>query len=298
VTNAAVKVATAQFPVSEPRSWAEFESGLAGWVELGAADGTQLLVFPEYASMVLAALFDAPVRQDLMAQLGAMQGLRDAYLELHARLSQQHAVHILAGSFPWRVDGGRYVNRAWLFAPDGTRAFQDKQVMTRFEREQWGISRGDPARVFDTALGCLGVAICYDAEFPGLVRAQVEAGAELLLVPSCTDARAGYQRVYVAARARALESQCPVLLSPLVGEAPWSPAIDVNVGIAGVYGPPDRGFPDDGVIAQGCEDAPGWVRARLEPAATREARRNGQVLNFQHWPEGETTDPVARIEMN
>ncbi len=293
-----LKVAAAQYPVSEPGSWEAFESGLAKWVADGAAEATQLLVFPEYASMVLAALFDARVRQDLSAQLHAMQELRGAYLDLHRRLSQRYGVHILAGSFPWKLDDGRYVNRAWLFAPDGGSAFQDKQVMTRFEREQWDIARGEPLRVFDTAIGCLGVAICYDAEFPQLVRAQVEAGAELILVPSCTDARAGYQRVFVAARARALESQCPVLLSPLVGEAPWSPAIDVNVGIAGVYGPPDRGFPDDGVIAQGREGAPGWVRARLEHAATAEARGNGQVLNFRHWPEGGVIAPVDRIKIN
>lgn len=293
-----VKVATAQYPVSEPASWAAFAAGLSRWVQKGAADGTQLLVFPEYASMVLAALFEPVVRQDLSAQLGAMQELREAYVELHVELSRRHGVHILAGSFPWKLDDGRSVNRAWLCAPDGSRAYQDKQVMTRFEREQWGISRGEPLRVFDTALGCLGVAICYDAEFPQLVRAQVEAGADLLLVPSCTDARAGYQRVLVAARARALESQCPVLLSPLVGEAPWSPAIDVNVGIAGIYGPPDRGFPDDGVITQGRENAPGWVRARIERAASLEARRNGQVLNFQHWPEGGITAPVERIKMD
>ena len=297
MTSPGVNVATAQYPVSEPASWEAFESGLADWVGRGAAGDTRMLVFPEYASMVLAALFEPAVRQDLSAQLAAMQELRAAYVDLHARLSQRHGVHILAGSFPWRIDDGRYVNRAWLLAPDGARAFQDKQVMTRFEREQWGISRGAPLRVFDTALGCLGVAICYDAEFPALVRAQVEAGAELLLVPSCTDARAGYQRVYVAARARALESQCPVLLSPLVGEAPWSPAIDVNVGIAGIYGPPDRGFPDDGVIAQGREGAPGWVRARIGRAATLEARGNGQVLNVRHWPESRVEARVGRITL-
>jgi predicted amidohydrolase len=297
VTAPVVTVAAAQYPVSAPASWGAFEAGLSQWVAEGAAEGTQLLVFPEYAAMVLAALFKEAVRRDLARQLVALQALRDAYLDLHARLSHRHGVHLLAGSFPWRLDDGRFVNRAWLCAPDGGRAFQDKQVMTRFEREQWGIARGESLRVFDTALGCLGVAICYDAEFPQLVRAQVEAGAGLLLVPSCTDAQAGYQRVYVAARARALESQCPVMLSPLVGEAAWSPAIDVNVGIAGVYGPPDRGFPEDGVIAHGRADAPGWVRARLDPACTAEARRNGQVLNFRHWPEAGAIDRVDRLEV-
>lgn len=235
--------------------------------------------------MVLAALFDAKTQRDLCGQLLAMQDLRTRYVELHRQFATNYGVHLLAGSFPWQLDDGRFVNRAWLFASAGGSGFQDKQIMTRFEREHWGIAAGEPLKVFRTALGVIGIAICYDSEFPLLVRAQVEAGAELLLVPSCTDALAGYHRVKVAAQARALESQCPVLMSPLVGEVPWSPAIDVNVGAAGAYGPPDRGFPDDGVLAQGVLGAVGWVYAEIDPAAMREVRRNGQVLNLNHWPE-------------
>lgn len=289
--------AAAQYPVRRPASWADFEAHLTRWVEEAAGRDAKLLVFPEYASMVLGALLDESLHADLAGQLVALQDLRGAYVDLHLRLASRHGVHILAGSFPWRVEDGRYVNRAWFCGPSGTAAFQDKQVMTRFEREHWGISTGEPLRVFDTALGCIGVSICYDSEFPQLVRAQVEAGAELLLVPSCTDAAAGYHRVLVASRARALESQCPVLLSPLVGEAAWSPAIDVNVGAAGVYGPPDRGFPDDGVLAQGLLNEPGWIYVRIDPAATREVRRDGKVLNLRHWPEGLVNVAVERVSI-
>lgn len=293
----AFDVAVAQYPVSAPRTWEEVAQQIGDWVSDAATRGARLLVFPEYAAMSLAALLDAPVRGDLRAQLAALQAYRDEYLALHQRLAWQHGVYVLAGSLPWRLGDGRYVNRAWLCSPHGGRAFQDKRVMTRFEREHWGISSGEPQAVFRTELGVLGVAICYDAEFPQLVRAQVEAGAELILVPSCTDALAGYHRVRIAAQARALESQCPVLMSPLVGEAPWSPAIDVNVGAAGVYGPPDRGFPADGVLAQGRLDAPGWVHARVDPAATRKVREDGQVLNHRHWPEQSASGPVRVHEL-
>jgi predicted amidohydrolase len=285
--------AVAQYPVSEPRSWSEVEDRIAEAVGEAAGRGARLLVFPEYAAMTIAALFDAATRADLAAQIAAMQQHREAYLALHRRLAIEHRVILLAGSFPWRLDDGRYVNRAGLFSPAGTSGFQDKRVMTRFEREHWGIAGGEPQKVFRTALGTIGIAICYDSEFPLLVRAQVEAGAEVLLVPSCTDALAGYHRVRVAAQARALESQCQVLLSPLVGEAPWSPAIDVNVGAAGIYGPPDRGFPDDGVIAQGRLNEPGWVYGEIDPARTREVRRNGQVLNLLHWGEQQGASGVA-----
>lgn len=278
-------VATAAYPVATPRHWADVEATLTQWVAEAAAHGARLLVFPEYAAMSLAALLGEPLRSDLHGQLDALQRYRDDYLALHSELAQRHGVHLLAGSFPWRLDDGRYCNRAWFCYPDGRTAYQDKQIMTRFEREVWRIDRGEPLRVFDTELGCIGVAICYDSEFPLLVRQQVEQGAELLLVPSCTDAAAGYHRVRVAAAARALESQCYVLLSPLVGTLDWSPAVDVNVGGAGVYGPPDRGFPDDGIVAAGTLDQPGWVYATVDLERVRQVRADGQVLNHRHWPE-------------
>jgi predicted amidohydrolase len=286
-------VASAAFPVSRPSSWDEFAANLEQWVATAVSRGARLLVFPEYAALSLATLLPEAQQSDLAAQLAGMQALRDDYLALHTRLAQQYNVLLLAGSFPAEVAPRTYVNRAWLFDANGTRGFQDKQVMTRFEREQWLIGAGEPAKVFDTSLGVLGVATCYDSEFPLLVRAQAEAGARLVLVPSCTDALAGYHRVRVAAQARALESQCYVIVSPLVGEAPWSPAIDVNVGAAGVYGPPDLGFPFDGVIAQGAINEPGWVFAEVDLNRVDEVRRSGQVLNFSHWPE--SAKPAAGV---
>lgn len=293
MSTSAFLAATAAFPVSEPRSFTEVQDTIARWVAEAAQRGARLLVFPEYAAMSLAALFDENVRTDLSAQLDALQTLRDDYLALHERLAREHGVHILAGSFPWQTAPRRFHNRAWLCAPNGRSDYQDKQIMTRFEREQWAISSGDAAKVFDTELGRLGVAICYDSEFPLIVRSQIEAGAQLLLVPSCTDAAAGYHRVRVAAQARALESQCYALVSPLVGEAAWSPAVDVNVGAAGVYGPPDRGFPDDGVVAVGALNEPGWVYAAIDLDAVERVRANGQVLNHRHW--SEQPGEVARL---
>lgn len=288
-------MASAQFPVTQYRSWSEVEDLLARWVDTAADQAASLLVFPEYASMALAALLAPAAQIDLAAQLIELQLLRDGYVALHRRLARRRGVYILAGSFPWQLDTGQFVNRAWLCAPSGEVGFQDKQIMTRFERETWGISSGEPLKVFRTALGVIGVAICYDSEFPLLVRAQVESGAVMILVPSCTDALAGYHRVRVAAQARALESQCPVVLSPLVGVAPWSPAVDENVGAAGVYAPPDLGFPADGVIAQGRLNQEAWVYAEIDPARTLAVRAQGQVLNFRHWPEQSGIAPTPAV---
>jgi len=287
------RAAVAQYPVSQPASWVDAAAELSRWTADAAAQGAALLVFPEYAAMSLAGMFAPAVYGDLAAQLHEMQQLREDYLELHRQLAQRHGVYLLAGSFPWKVEDGRFHNRAWLFAPDGKTCFQDKRVMTRFERERWSISAASELKLFDTALGRIGVQICYDAEFPLPARALAEAGAELLLLPSCTDAEAGYHRVRIAAQARALENQCYTLLSPLVGEAPWSPAVDVNVGAAAVYGPPDLGFPADGVVAQGRLNQPAWIFADLDLDKVAQVRREGQVLNFRHWPEQASTAPLA-----
>ena len=106
---------------------------------------------------------------------------------------------------------------------------QEKIIMTPFERD-WGISPGGPLRVFETAIGNIAVAICYDCEFPLLTRALTEAGAEILLVPSCTEKISGYHRVRTGTKARALENTIAAVQSPTVGDAPWSPAIDFNAG--------------------------------------------------------------------
>jgi len=180
-----------------------------------------------------------------------------------------------------------------LITPEGRVAFQDKRAMTRFETERWGISQGADPNVFDTPWGRIGISICYDIEFPKHARVQVMAGAWLILTPSCTDSLAGFNRVHFSARARALENQCYVAITPTVGEAPWSAALDENRGRAGVFGPMDRGFPADGIMAEGEMDAPGWVFCTLDPSLIETVRRDGVVLNHRDWPRAPFAPPKA-----
>ena len=279
----AFRIASAQYPIETPRDWDAYAEKIARWIGAAAAQGAQLLVFPEYFSMELAALFASDVQASLSAQLRAMQTLLPDFLALFAQQARAHGVIVCAGSFPVRIENGDYRNRAHLFHADGRVEFQEKLQMTRFENEQWGISAGSDLRIFDTALGTLGIAICYDSEFPLLARRMAERGADVILVPSCTDTLAGYWRVRIGCQARALENQCYVVQSSTVGEALWSPAVDVNVGAAAVYTPVDRGFPDDGVLTLGTLNAAQWVCADIDPANIARVRREGQVFNYRDW---------------
>lgn len=274
-----VRVAAWQYPIERLASWDAWLAKLDTGIAEAAARGATLCVVPEYAAMELTSIAGG---DDLAAQLDALQPLQPGYLAAYARLARRHELAIVAGSFPERLASGEVRNRLRVHAAGGA-VTVDKLQMTRFERERWGIAAGSGQRVIDLGGFRLGVAICYDAEFPLVVRRLVAAGADLIAVPSCTDTAAGYQRVRVACQARALENQCYVVQAPTVGVAPWSIAVDENVGSAGVFAPPDRGFPDDGVVALGAYNEPGWVVADLDLDAIARVRAEGQVLGHRDW---------------
>ncbi|KPP86057.1 MAG: putative amidohydrolase [Rhodobacteraceae bacterium HLUCCO07] len=288
-----MKIATAAYPLSWLDAWADYEEKITGWVTDAAAQGADLLVFPEYGAMELAALSGADAAGSVQGSITAVGEWLDQANALFSRLSSAHSVHILSPSAPVR-DGDLTVNRAGLFTPACTVGWQDKQIMTRFERDDWAVSGGGPLRVFDTALGRIGVLICYDCEFPLLAKALADAGAELILVPSCTEALEGYWRVRIGAMARALELQCVTVMSSLIGTEPRLFAVEENTGTGGVFGPPDKGFPPTGVIACGTLDAPGWTLAEVDLDTIRAVRADGHVLNLTHW--NEQPSRVTQVE--
>ena len=281
-TRDTLKVAAAQYPIGRPASLDAWRDNVARWVEQGAATGASLLVFPEYAAIEMAAAFGAEVSGNLEATLTTVANLEHERLELHRELAARHKVHILVGSGPSRRAQGVYVNAAQLVTPDGAVGVQEKHIMTPFERD-WGITPGDGIRVFDTALARIGIAICYDSEFPLLVRGMAEAGAEIVLIPSCTERISGYHRVRTGAKARALENQIATVLSPTVGDALWSPAVDRNTGAAGIFVPSEPTVADGGVLAEGTFDAPQWVNATVDIKRLHELRASGEMRNFSDW---------------
>ena len=282
-----MRLATLAWKVERHTGLASYAARLDALVA-EAAPHADLLLMPEYAAMELAPALAAGTGE--AAELAAMVEAFDAVLAAMRAAAMKHRVWLQPGTLPMRA-GDRIINRAPLIRPDGTLAFQDKWQMTRFENERWGVSRGAPPAVFDTPWGLIGISICYDSEFPKHVRVQVEAGAWLILVPTCTDSVAGFTRVAISARARAIENQCILAVAPTVGSAPWSSALDENVGAAGVYGPADRGFPETGIIAEGALNAPGWVYARVEQAMVDKVRHEGAVLNHRDWPRA----PIASV---
>lgn len=280
-----VIIAAAAYPLDWFDSFEAYAAKITRWVCDAAGQGATLLVFPEYGAMELASLGGAAVAADLEGALSEVARHQPRVDALLSALAAEHGVYILGASGPVFV-GNRPVNRAMFYGPEGMIGFQDKMIMTRFEREEWFVVPGaEGLCVFDTPIGRLGVVICYDSEFPLLSRALVEAGVEILLVPSTTETEAGFTRVRVGSMARALENQCVVVHAPLVGEAKWCVGVEENNGRASIYGPPDRGWPANGILAEGGFNQPGWVFASVSRAQIVQTRADGVVLNMTHWAE-------------
>ncbi len=289
-----MQIATASYPLTWFRTWSDYEAKLTEWVAGAAGQGAELLVFPEYGAMELVSLAGVDAAAENTASIQAVSNLMGDVNALHRDLARRFGVHILGASAAMNV-GGRVVNRAHFHTPQGATEFQDKAIMTLWERDPMGVTGQGPLKVFDTALGVIAVSICYDSEFPLLARAQ--SAADLLLVPSTTEAEAGYWRVRIAAQARALEGQCIVAMASTVGDFARLPLMETSVGAGGIFAPPDQGFPANGVVALGQLNAPGWTFGDVDLGAVRDLRTDGEVRNHAHWSEADPPGPIERVDL-
>lgn len=287
-----MKVAVAKYRIGAPADFADFAARQASVVAEAAEAGAQLVVLPEYLSLELGATFAAPVREDLHASLAAIQAYRHDWLALFSQLAREHRLTLVAGTFLLAGGNGRYRNRSDWFGPQGAHGWQDKLQLTGFEAATGVIEGGDTLKVLEAGPVRAGISVCYDSEFPLPVRAQQQAGARLLLVPSCTDTAAGATRVRVGCLARALENRMFVAQAVTAGEAPWSPALDVNTGEAAIYAPMDAGLPADGILVQ-TRGSQAWAVAELDFDLLEASRGRAQVANDRDW-NGQCAPAITR----
>jgi len=278
-----MRVAAAQYDLVRARQWSDYAERLSQWVAAAGEAGAHLAVFPEYAGLELLGVASGARRMTPRTSYSALQPWIPDVLALHRHLAHQHGVTIVAGSLPVASGVGGFVNRVHVVAPDGTVVAQDKRQLTRVEHATEVMVAGSRLRLVALGNVRVGVLLCYDAQFPLLGRALAQAGADVLLSPSCTHAATGFNRVRLGCRSRALENQCYSVQAPLVGRADWFALVRENTGRAGVFAPPDTGFPDDGVVAESANDGPGWLFSDLDLGAVRSLRDHGEVGNYNDW---------------
>ncbi|WP_307276697.1 carbon-nitrogen hydrolase family protein [Labrys wisconsinensis] len=149
---------------------------VAGWLERAAADGCAFVAFPECG-------LTGYVFHDRAGLAGAAIPASGPEVALIVETCRRLAIHTVVGLF--ERDGERVYNTALLIGPQGVVGSHRKRHLPflggdRFADEPGGI---EPS-VFDTPVGKIGIAICYEIRFPEVVRTLVLSGAEIVVLPT------------------------------------------------------------------------------------------------------------------
>jgi len=274
-------IASANYPITEHVHFDQWREHVEQWVIDAVKQNAGLLLFPEYGAMELVSIFSPEIRNDIRRQVIELNSLKNEFCTVFSDLAKKYNVIIVAPSIPV-IEDQKNVNRVYVFSQKGLVGYQDKFFMTRFENEEWGIQSGTKnLTLFEASWGTFGIQICYDVEFAIGAQLLSASGATLLLAPSCTETIRGATRVHIGARARAMENQIYTVVSQTVGNALWSPAVDINYGFAAFYATPDKDFPEEGIIATLPAQQVGWLIQELDFSEINNVRDTGQVFNFR-----------------
>lgn len=289
-----IRVASLQYFIRPVQTFDQFRDQVSALVDTAVDYKCHLIVFPEYFTVQLLTLGN--VRRPIREQIVDLARCVPRYVELFSHLARQHKIYIVAGTIPVLDEKtGKLHNESHFFSPSGAHSVQGKMHMTRFESEEWDVSPRAQLRVFDTEFGKVGIAICYDIEFPEISRAAAHEGAQVIIVPSCTDDRQGFLRVRYCAHARAIENQIYVIQSCTVGSLPMVPAVSLNYGQASILTPSDCSFSRDGILAEGSINQEMMVIGELNLKTIQEGRESGTVLPLRD--SKRTQDMLAHTEL-
>ncbi|MEM7583123.1 MAG: nitrilase-related carbon-nitrogen hydrolase [Acidobacteriota bacterium] len=177
-----VRIALAQLASSEQRS-DNLERVLAA-IDAAARQEADLVVFPE---IVLDRFFPQQRCGELACDARELaESVPGPTTELLQAKAREHSLVVVFNLY--EVDAeGRTFDSSPVIDADGSLLGVSRMIhITDYEgfHEQDYYHPGDTgAPVFDTRIGRIGVAICYDRHYPEYMRALALAGAELVLIP-------------------------------------------------------------------------------------------------------------------
>ena len=168
-----MRVAIAQIEPKLGEKERNFETCLARLDEAAAA-GATLLVLPECA--IPGYMFGSA--EEAMAYAEEVPGPSTEALESACR---RLGMHVACGLL--ERDGDALHNAAVLIGPDGLIGTYRKSHLPFLGVDRLVVP-GDELPVWDTALGRIGVEICYDLRFPEVTRALALQGADIVVHPT------------------------------------------------------------------------------------------------------------------
>ncbi len=195
---------------------------VAHWMSKAAP--AQLVVFPEVFlsgyprgvdfGVSIGNRTDAGREQYLRYWNGAIDVPGPATARL-GELAREHAAHLVIGIS--EREGGTIYCTVLFFGPDGSLLGKHRKLVpTAQERVIWACGDGSTMQVYDTAIGKIGAAICWENYMPLYRTALYQQGIEFYCAPTAD----GRESWIATVRHIAMEGRCFVLSANQFGGSP------------------------------------------------------------------------------
>lgn len=271
-----VRLAAVQYQMRRVESFEDFARQVEFFVDAASDYRSDFVVFPELFTLQLLSLTRAKRPGEAARKLAAFT---PRYLSLFTSLALKYSVNIVGGS-QFAIENDQLYNVSYLFRRNGTLGKQYKIHITPSERRWWGVQGGSTVEVFNTDRGRVAICVCYDVEFPELLRIAAKQGAQLIFCPFNTDGRPGYLRVRNCALARCIENHVYMVLAGCTGNLPFVENADIHYAQSGIYTPSDIEFARDGIAAE-CE--PNVETVVIRDVDLELLRRHRYAGSTQNW---------------
>jgi predicted amidohydrolase len=159
-------------------------------------------------------------------RLAAAESLDGPTLGTIREIARRRGVWVVAGSIAERSTNPKMTaNTSAVVADDGSIVAVYRKIHlfdvsipdgARYAESE-GVVPGDKVVVAPTALGRIGLTVCYDLRFPELYRTLASLGAEVITIPSAFTLFTGKDHWEVLVRARAIENLAYVIAPAQVG---------------------------------------------------------------------------------
>jgi predicted amidohydrolase len=253
-----VKIACVQLKCREVKSFDDFYRHIQGLLE--EAKGCEFVIFPELFTMELQYITAGNLLRVSEYTEQLVEFLKKAAMDREQCIVGTHVT----------AEGEKYYNTALIVTPDGSSLEHCKTHLFSVEKQLF--SSGDRIDVVEVFGLKIGVAICYEVEFPEFVRILTLKGAEIVFCPSYTIGKHGYWRVRHCCQARAVENQIYIALSCLIG----SPVSGLEGwGKSAIMSPCEPPWSENGVVMEAEENREEVIVAELDLELLRKKRETG-----------------------
>ena len=186
-------------------------------IDEAASQGAKLVSFPEVMNL----------SGENVGEGGGHEPIPGYTTQLLMEKAKEHGIYIHSGSFMEKIpEEERAYNTSVLIDPEG-------QIIAHYRKlhtfdvtlpdgtvcdESARVRPGDRIVTVDTALGKMGLSVCYDIRFPELYRLMALEGAQILFAPASFTMPTGKDHWETILRTRAIENGCYLVAADQIGQ--------------------------------------------------------------------------------